>query len=128
MALPGKNALVKVNGETILEINDASFSVNGEIVDVSAFGQDGFRERLANLIDANVSMSGFYNPSDTTGQNVLRTAAVTGAKVDGVEVLADGTNGFKADCLIETFEVSPAVEGAVPVSISLQSTGEVEVV
>ena len=128
MALPGKNAEVNIGANLVAEINDATFTVNGEIVDVSAFGQAGFRKRLANLVDANVSISGFFDPSDTDGQVALRTAAIGGTKIEDLEVLADGTNGFKADQFVESFEIAPAIEGAVPVSISLQSDGEVEVV
>lgn len=128
MALPGKNALVKVDSEIVAEINDVTFSINGEIVDTSSFDQDGFRRRIRNLTDANVSIAGFYDPDDTDGQVDMRTKAIDGSKVEGVEVLPDGVNGLKCDCYVETWEITAGVEGAIGISISLQSDGEVETV
>jgi predicted secreted protein len=130
MALPGKHARVLLNGTPILGINDATFTINGEIVDVSDFESGGFRARLQNLRDAAISISGFYDPADSTGQVVLRTAVLTQALVEGLSILADAavaTSGFTCDAFVETFEISPSVEGAVPVSVSLQSHGEIEV-
>lgn len=130
MALPGKHARVALGANAVLGINDATFTINGEIVDVSDFESGGWRERLQNLRDASISISGFYNPGDSTGQVVFRQAILTQAVVEGVTVLADAsdpTSGFECDALVETFEIAPSVEGAVPVTISLQSTGIISV-
>ena len=130
MALPGKHARVLVDGNPVLGINDATFTINGEVVDVSDFESGGFRQRLQNLRDASISISGFYNPDDSTGQVLMRTAVLTQALVEGVTVLADASNpasGFTCDAFVEKFEIAPSVEGAVPVSISLQSSGEIVV-
>lgn len=130
MALPGKHATVKIASDAVLGINDATFTINGEIVDVSTFESGGWRERLQNLRDATITISGFYDPSDTTGQIVFRTAVLTQAVVEDVIVLADSnsaTSGFVCDAFVESFEISPSVEGAVPVSITLQSTGQISV-
>lgn len=130
MAYPGKHAGVFIDSNLVAEINDATFTINGEVVDISSFDSDGWRERLLNLRDATIAISGFYASDDTTGQNVLRTAILTQALVEDVKVLADvteATSGFICDALVETFEISAAVEGAVTVSITLQSSGEISV-
>lgn len=130
MAYPGKHAGVFIDSDLVAEINDATFTINGEVVDISSFDSDGWRERLLNLRDATIAISGFYASDDTTGQNVLRTAILTQALVEDVKVLADvteATSGFICDALVETFEISAAVEGAVTVSITLQSSGEIAV-
>lgn len=125
MALPGKDAQVKFGADQVVGLNDATFTINGELVDITAFDSDGWRKRLANLRDASISISGFYDPTDSTGQVAAQSAILAGTKVEDVAVLADGTSGFKCDAFVETFELSPAVEGAVAVSISLQSDGEI---
>jgi TP901-1 family phage major tail protein len=130
MAYPGKHAGVFIANDLVAEINDATFTINGEIVDISSFDSGGWRERLLNLRDASISISGFYVSDDTTGQNVLRTAILTQALVEDVKVLADvnvATSGFICDAFVETFEINAAVEGAVTVSISLQSSGQIAV-
>lgn len=130
MAIAGKKSVVKIGNDNILGINDATFTLNGEIVDVSVFCQGGWRSRLQNLKDATISISGFYEPDDTTGQVVLRTAILNQDKVEDFTVLSDkevATSGFTCDVFIETFEIAPAIEGAVAVTISVQSDGEVVV-
>ncbi len=125
MAKPGKNAEVNFGGDKVLGLNDATFTVNGELVDVSRFSGDGWRQRISNLKDATISISGFFNPADSSGQILAQTSILQGDKISNVAVLADGTNGLKCDAYVETFEISPAVEGAVGVSITLQSDGEI---
>ena len=130
MALAGKHAVVKIGADTVLGINDATFTINGEIVDVTAFDSGGWRRRLQNLRDASISISGFYDPADTTGQVAIRTAILTQDKIEDLTVLADeadATSGFTCDAYIESFEISPSVEGAVPVSISMLSDDEIVV-
>ena len=135
MAFPGKNAKVYVGGtggDFILGVNNATFTVNREIVDITAFksSANGFRDRLANLGDAGGSMAGFYTPTDTSGQVVLRASALTGSEVSGLTVLAASSagTGFKCDAFIESFETNPAVEGSVPFTCNFQSNGVVEAV
>lgn len=114
----------------VAEINDATFTINGEIVDISSFDSAGWRERLLNLRDATISISGFYSDGDTDGQVALRTAILTQALVEDVKVLADvntATSGFICDAYVESFEISAAVEGTVTVSITLQSSGPISV-
>jgi len=130
MAFPGKHAGVYIGNNLVQEINEATFTINGEIVDISSFDSGGWRERLLNLRDATITISGFYVPSDTNGQAALRTALLTQALVEDVKVLADvntATSGFICDAYVESFEISAAVEGAVTVSITLQSTGQIVV-
>lgn len=130
MALPGKHAGVFIGGVAMLEISDATFTINGEVVDVSSFDSDGWRERILNLRDATISITGFYDPTDSTGQVALRDAQLAQDVVEEVQVRADAsdaTTGLECDAVVETFEISPAVEGAVGVSITLQSTGPITV-
>ena len=89
MAYPGKHAGVFIDNNLVAEINDATFTINGEIVDISSFDSGGWRERLLNLRDATISISGFYSDGDTDGQVALRTAILTQALVEDVKVLAD---------------------------------------
>jgi|SRR5690554_4776851 len=130
MAYPGKHAAVLIGNDLVAEINDATFTINGEIVDITHFGSGGWRERLLNLRDATISISGFYAAGDTTGQQAIRTAILTQALVEEVKVLADATDpttGFQCDAFPESFEISAAVEGAVTVSITLQSHGPITI-
>ena len=130
MALAGKNAAAKIGAAIVKEVNDANFSLDGELVDVTTFDADGWQKRLQGVKGASVSIGGYYDPTDTTGQVALRAAWLAGTKVPAVTVLADksvATSGFKADCFVSTFEISPGVDGAVSFSASLESDGPVTV-
>lgn len=119
-----------IGANLVAEINDATFTINGEVVDVTHFGSGGWRERLLNLRDATISISGFYNGGDSTGQALIRDALLSQDLVEDVTVLADSadpTSGFMCDAFPESFEIAAAVEGAVTVSITLQSHGQITI-
>jgi predicted secreted protein len=131
MALPGKKARVMLGTDAVLGINESTFTINGEVVDVTTFESGGWRERIQNLRDASISISGFYDPDDSAGQMVIQNAVLTQAVVEDVRVLATtdpADIGFECDVIVESFEINPSVEGAVPVSISMESTGVISVI
>lgn len=130
MAIPGRKSVVKVSTDTVAELNDANFAINGESIDVSVFGNAGWRDRITGLRDATINISGFYAPTDATGQAALRAGILAGTQVDDVTVLADSavaTSGFTGNFFVSSFEISPAVTNAVEVSITLESTGAITV-
>jgi len=111
---------------TILDINEVSHPLSANNEDVSAFG-DTFVERLQTIKDATYSLSGWYNNADTTGQIAIRNALI-GDSALYVKVLYDGTNGYKQQVVVSSFEVSSSVDGVVEVSIELEGTGAVTAV
>ena len=131
MALAGKNVLVQASTDditynTIKELNDVSFTVDGDNIDVTEF-LDQYMNRIQGLKDVSMSMSGFWDPTDTTGQVAIRNALVNDTAIFA-QVLWDGTNGFKAEFKVASFEQSAAVDGAVEVSIDLEGDGAVSAV
>lgn len=132
MAMKGKALRVKVGTLTggpfndVLDLNDASMSIEGDNQDVSAFGSD-FIKRLQGLKDASYSLSGFYKPDDTTGQAIIRSSLINDTPLF-VQFLPDGTTGFKQEVKVSSFEVSAGVDGTVEVSIELEGTDAVTLV
>lgn len=125
MALKGKSVVISVSTNdstynTVAELNDASMSVDGDNIDITEFG-DSYINRIQGLKDVSWSLSGFYAPTDTNGQVVIRTALLNDSTLY-VKVLWDGTNGFKQLVKVSSFEVSAAVDGAVEVSIELEGS------
>ena len=130
MAYAGKHSEVKFGANTVAKINDASFTINGEVIDVSAFDGEGWSEFIQGLRDADIDISGFYDATDTNGQVVARAAILTQNIVSDVTVLSNAnlaTSGFTCDAFVETFEISTTVDGAVELSISMQSSGPIAV-
>lgn len=130
MAHIGRKSVVRIGETNVAEINEASFSINGELLDATVFGSDQFRKKLANFVDANISISGFYDGGDATGQAIMRNSVLTGAEVENISVLADrdvADSGFTANALVGNFEISSSVSGLVTVSISLETNGPITV-
>lgn len=130
MALAGKNVVVEVSTNDTLynavkEINDMSISASGDNIDITEFGDD-FINRLQGLKDCTFSLSGFYDPTDTTGQVVIQNAWLNDS-ILYVRIKPNGVAGFKQEVKVSTFEVSASVDGAVEVSIDLEGSGNVTI-
>lgn len=122
MALPGKNAKVKIGVNDVKGLNEATFTANGENIEVSTFDSDGWRERMQGLKDFTMSLTGYYDPTDTNGQVAIRTAWLNGDDVT-VDYLVDGTNGFSGAYKVASCEITAAAAGEVAVTFELESNG-----
>lgn len=127
MALKGTNALVQVSTSsggtytTVAQMKQAQLKFQGNNVDISKFG-DTFMSRLQGLKDASYSLNGFYDPTDTLGQLAIR-GAWNADTVLWVKFLYDGTNGWKQQVVVNSFDVSAAVAGVQDLSIAVSSAG-----
>ena len=98
--------------------NSVSQNLQRALIEVTEFG-DGAIDRISGLFDTPVSISGFYKAADA-GQSALRAQLFSGGSIY-VQVLADGTNGYAVECLVESFEIGSDPSGAATFSASLQS-------
>lgn len=124
-------------------LNDASISFGGDTLDTTTFKtasddtvDDGARRKMYGLRDASVSFSGDFNPSASANQiqffhEWLRN--IIGDNFTNLYIkyypLGDegaGGNYFKFQVKLESIEVSGDVAGKEEISLSLQSTGEIE--
>lgn len=127
MPLAGSSILLEASTDDssyaeIDGIHDASFSPARDLADVTALNDSNARVRFALLKDGSISLSGDYEPGDTTGQNRIRTQFDSGAIVY-IRFKWDGTNGHKVACLVENSDISGARDGVIAWSASLQFTG-----
>ena len=127
MALPGKNAVVKIGANTIAGLNEASFSASGETIETTTFESNGWKEKIQGLKEFSMSLSGFYEPTDTNGQVALRDAYMNGTTVT-IDYLVDGTVGFQGSYLVTSMEIGAGTSGEVSVSYELESTGALTIV
>lgn len=125
MAMKGKNMKVMTGTDgsawnQVLGIKEASMQNGADNQDISTFG-DSYIKRLQGLKDVSYSMSGNYEPTDTTGQVAIRNAWMNDTEVY-IGFLPDGTDGFEQIVLVSNFEISGAVDGVVEVSIDLEGS------
>ena len=111
-------------------VNDVSVSLSRNLVDVSVMNaSDDFTKRLATLTDFPISISGFWEPTDTAYGH-FKSAFTNPALPIIVQVYFDGSlgagsQGFQVTVLVESIDISASVDGAQEVSISCQSNSTV---
>jgi predicted secreted protein len=132
MATAGKDTRVKVSTTSggsfaaVAGIKSANMELAGNNIDVSKFGDD-FVSRIQGLKDATYSLDGQMDGTDTTGQNIVRSAYLNDTALF-VQFLGDGTAGFQHEVKVAKYAESSAVDGVVEVSIDLEGTGAITTV
>ena len=127
MSLAAKNLRIKTGVNPIKGLNDASFNINGETIEVTTFESAGWKERIQGLKDFAMSLSGFYEKDDANGQGALKSALLNGTSIS-VDYLVDGAAGFRGDYLVTSMETGAGASGEVTVSFSLESTGALTII
>lgn len=112
---------------TALGIKSASIKLGAEMVDVSSLGAGDFKDKLQGLKDSQGSLSGNYEPGDTTGQGALRSSWLNDTEC-WIQVLVDGTLGFKVQIKVTNFSVDSDVGDKGAVTIDWEGTGVVTVI
>lgn len=108
-------------------ISEFSFSRSRDMEDVSNFADgDGYKRKLATMMDSSISMSGQYESGDTI-QALLRTAYGSGATIY-VTIHVDpsassGSKGWRIPCIVESYDANGSVGGAGQFSVSLTGNG-----
>lgn len=82
----------------------------------------GAMTKILGLANTSISLEGDLEAGDTGGQAALITAFTTKAQVF-LEILPDGTNGFKVGGFITKFEIKAGVADTVGVSYDFVSSG-----
>ena len=129
-ALAGKNCVVFVSTtglsgpwNEVLELKDANLQEKATGIDVSQFG-DTFMERILGLKDAQLTLQGFWDPADTTGQVAIRNNWLTDAALY-IAVAFDGSTGFKMQGVTSSFQIQAQINGAVTLNATVDSTGAI---
>ncbi len=100
-------------------INDVTFDDSRNSLDVTDFKDGVFRKKIMGLRDLNVGMSGDAEFADTLGQTEIRTRYAAGTQIF-VQVLVDGTNGFKAGFKVVSQGFPADVEGKAQASFAFE--------
>lgn len=93
--------------------NSVDNSRSRETLDATDFSDAAFT-RVMGLKDVSFSISGNYQDADVA-QGEIETALSDGSDLY-VQFLVDGTNGYKAACKVESFDISSTPDGKVEFS------------
>jgi len=121
----GKNAAFTLNTKdlsTFLTSIDLSFDLDA--ADTTTFGGT-WRTSLAGIPGGTIDLSGYYDPTATTGPAAVLWAAFTGATpVTGLLYPGGNTSGqalwtITSGCLVTSYSESSAVDGIVTFKASI---------
>lgn len=123
----GKNVTFSLNGTAIgTFLSNVSLTRNGDTLDVTTFG-DSDREFIQGLRSATITISGYFDPTASTGPDAVLATAF--ADADGVAfslVFGTGTTvTYSGSCLVASYETTAAVDGLIAFSASLTATGAI---
>jgi predicted secreted protein len=123
----GKNVTFSLNGTAIgTFLSNVSLTRNGDTLDVTTFG-DSDREFIQGLRSATITISGYFDPTASTGPDAV--LATSFADADGVAfslVFGTGTTvTYAGSCLVASYETTAAVDGLIAFSASLTATGAI---
>ena len=129
MATKACNASFLLGANVIAELTSITNTITGETLDVTTFDSGCTKEFIQGLVSGQVTMDGFYDPTDTNGQKALLTAQLAGNNVSDPKFLTDGVNGFEAEeAVVTSTAVGATVGGLVSFNASLQLSGTISVV
>lgn len=129
----GKEAVVKFGDTTIMDLVSYTMTVNAPLLGEPVFGEEWNRVAGQGIKDASGSLSGLLNTADTTGQNVLEDACVSGTMQTNFRLYVNDTDywtsntGANADagCYFTNYGTTAEANGITKVSCDFQFTLDV---
>lgn len=118
-----KHATSLIGSYTAIDgIKSISVTRNRAEIDISDLADDdGWRRFIAGMGDISVSLDGSLISGDTQ-QDALMGACANGTTVF-LQVLPNGTHGFKGEFLITSFNPSAGMDNEATVSVTARLTG-----
>ncbi len=138
--LNGREARVTVNADTtealVLEIGNWNIDMSADEIDTTAFG-DGWGKSDVGMLKWSGSMSGFFDPTDSTGQDVLEAAFLAGTLLTDIrfysqwsdqtgESLVYHTPGTGGGLRVTAMKVSQDKAGVANLELSFTGSGPVQ--
>lgn len=107
-----------------LKTEECTLSFNGEIIDVTTLGGNGWRSKLQGLKDWTISVTPLFE-SGNSGLDILRDAFFTGDGNLYIRYDIDGTSSNRVSgiVMIESQEMPSNLSDAQKMPVSLQGNG-----
>ena len=115
-AIAGYGGSVKLGANTVARVKQWSLTINNELLEISSLGNQ-WKEFLPGLLGAEASLDVAVDPSDTNGQNALRSANLGSTSVT-LNLYINSTNYYSGTAFVNSYEPSAAVDAAVEGSLS----------
>jgi|TARA_R110000824_G_scaffold229952_4_gene417563 hypothetical protein len=108
----------------ITGVDNVSFTINGEPAEVTSLG-DNAKAFIAGLKDSSLSISGSWDVTATTGNDVVLSGIVGGSAGTFAYSPDGGTTTYSGEALCTSYEASSPVADKVSFSADFQPSGNV---
>ena len=129
-----KELVLKIGTDTIARCTDYSLSINKEVIDISSLDSDGWKEKLVDMKEYNISFSamvtrGTVGASETDFDELLTSLAGSDSAV--AWTLIDGETGavvsLSGNAFLIGLDLSGSVGDKVTYSGNLDGTGAISI-
>lgn len=129
----GRNASVKLGTDTVAEMANWSLEITADAITEPVFGDTWSKTHGLSTTGWTATVEGLYDNTDTTGQDVLKDAVISGTKITNIRFYEDSTKYWTpntgadaaAGCYITSMPITVAQGDVGRVSFSVQGTGEI---
>lgn len=98
----GKNAKVSFGTDTILNLSTWTLTIESPLLGEPVFGDEWSVVAGQGIKSATGSLSGLLDTGDTTGQNEMESAAISGTKVVDLRLYVNTTDYWTSDTGADT--------------------------
>lgn len=131
----GRNASVKLATNLVQELGEWTLSINLDEIDTTVFGSTWGKSDVG-FKKWSCTFSGFYDPSDSTGQGALKTALLAGSLITNLRLYVDSTSYWTPDLTsdssagarITSMEIRHDKAGVASLNISMTGSGPATIV
>ena len=128
----GRNALIKIGTVTVAEMASWSLDLSNDEIDTSAFGST-WKKSDVGMRGWSLSVSGHYDPSNTTGQGLIETAWAGGSLMGTVRVHVSAASYWTPDTAtdasaggrVTSYALNQAHDAVAGISFTLSGSGPV---
>ena len=119
--IKGTLASIKLVTDAVLECQSYTLDIGQETVDTTSFG-DTFREATPTFATWSATAKGNYSTSDTTGQDVLRAAAIAGSELADVRFYVGAAPYYHGPAYV-SLAINADVGGVIGVDYTFVASG-----
>ena len=128
----GRNATLKYGTYTVAEMASWSLDLSNDEIDTSSFGST-WKKSDVGMRGWSLSVSGHYDPSDTTGQEMIKTAWSNGSLISTIKAYVNATSYWVPDVTtdasaggrVTSYAVSQAHDAVAGISFTLSGSGPI---
>lgn len=123
----GKNLTLSYNSQSIGAFcSNVTLARNNDTLDVTTFG-DSDREFITGLRSAQIQISGYFDPTASTGPDATLAGAFTSGSASSFTLTfgSGSTVAYSGSAWVSSYETTSAVDGLIAFSATLQASGAI---